>query len=808
MSMPGTSERTEPVSFLNSLLILLVGDMAVLLVFLGIVSHGRPTAGVMLLLGSAVPFMAVAVLRPHLARYAIRFVRRTGLGSGSHIDTAAAGVAMGIGAAIVVLGLTFASVGASGADNRVKAQLGPIDELVEVPPSVLFTTAGNALMEALSQPELRLLVDADPLTIGRTSAALVRPASDAVAVQLLELDTERASHFGGLATDTGVSGKTVAPGHALITRDLAATLKLRPGSVLPAPFGFIIDGVIKRVGIAGLATPAGGTVPNIIVGPGTLNRLLAAGWTAPVHMGFALSNTGGVVDAQSFSVRLTEGIRQSLAAANDQGGTEVVFGDDPVAPGLDRVVVQPVKAMLYRAEAARVDRVATDLRRVSWLAVLTGTSLVSLTVAFSVAGRRRQSAALRTAGLSGSASAAVTTMSIWLTSLVLVWAGAMVGASMGWLLAPVTVMQVISALTFSGGLLSVVVTLVAGALSMKSARASAVEARAPRAPKVQWAKAGLLTRLSVRPLGNANVGALGLLAAAAIVVAAGTSGAAVMSRSPIFAGTAGTVSVDSFDNSISAQNIIAVVGGGVDIAELGVLPVDVGPPFTGVTLIGAAPGWSAQAPTLTHGSRPWSDVLSTPGLAVLSSDLLAAPELTGRKVGDTITVRDRTTGRPVPMTLAGVVNASVAPSTMWTSTATLTNVAAGGRVSARFVLQPPQPQRVAMVLRAALAGRPATVVTTTEETRTQWPTARHMHDAERHIVGAIWLLGVLGVAVAAMRRARQRMEELQSWQSMGAHRMKARAVLAEMAVLMAAGVALGWCVGVIYANFVGGVGYP
>ena len=198
MSMPGTSERTEPVSFLNSLLILLVGDLAVLLVFLGIVSHGRPTAGVMLLLGSAVPFMAVAVLRPHLARYAIRFVRRTGLGSGSHIDTAAAGVAMGIGAAIVVLGLTFASVGASGADNRVKAQLGPIDELVEVPPSVSFTTAGNALMEALSQPELRLLVDADPLTIGRTSAALVRPASDAVAVQLLELDTERASHFGGV----------------------------------------------------------------------------------------------------------------------------------------------------------------------------------------------------------------------------------------------------------------------------------------------------------------------------------------------------------------------------------------------------------------------------------------------------------------------------------------------------------------------------------------------------------------------------------------------------------------------------------
>ena len=803
MSMPATSERTEPVSFLNSLLILLVGDLAVLLVFLGLVSRGGWSAGVMLLVGSAVPFTAVALLRPHLARFAIRFVRRTGRsGRVGHIDvdTVAAGVVTGIGAAIVALGLTFGSVGASGADSRVRAQLGPIDELVEVPPAVLFTTAGNALMQALSQPELRLLIDADPLTIGRTSAALARPATDAVAVQLLELDTERASQFGGVAADTGLSGVTVAPGHALITRDLAATLKLRTGSVLPAPFGFIIDGVIKRVGIAGLATPAGATVPNIIVGPGTLNRLVAAGWKAPVHMGFALSNAGGVVDAQALSVRLTEGIRQSLATTNDQGGTELVFGDEPVASGLDRVVVQPVKAMLYRAEAARVHRVASELRRASWLAVLTGVWLASLTVVFSVATRRRESASLRTAGLSGSASAAVTTMSIWLAGLIPLWVGAMVGAFISWVFAPVAIVHIISALTFSVGLLSVVVTLVAGVLAMVSVRTSRpVGARG--AQPARWAKAGLLTRLSVSPLGHANAGAMSLLAAAAIVVAAGTSGATVVSRSLISAGTARTVTVDSSDNTISAQNITDVVGGGVDIAQLGVLPVDVGPPFTGVTLIGAAPLWSEQAPTLSHGSRPWSEVLSTPKLAVLSSDLLASPELIGKKVGDTITVRDRTTGRPVRVMLAGVVNASVAPFMVWTSTATLTDVAAGGRVPVRFVLQPPQPRQVATALRTALAGQSATVLTTTEESGAQWPTARHMHNAERYIVAAIWLLGALGVAVAALRRARQRTVELRSLRSIAANRMIVSAVLTEMAVLVGSGVALGLVVGgVIHAN--------
>lgn len=796
MSMPATSERTEAVSFLNSLLILLVGDLAVLLVFLGLVSRGGWSAGMMLLVGSAVPFMAVALLRPHLLRFAIRFVRRS---SGA---PTAADVAMGVGAAIVALGLAFGSVGASGADSRVRAQLGPIDELVEVPPSVLLTAAGNALMQALSQPELRLLIDADPLTIGRTSAALARPATDAVAVQLLELDTERASHFGGVPADTGFSGITVGPGHALITRDLASTLKLRTGSALPAPFGFIIDGVIERVGIAGLATPAGDTVPNIIVGPGTLNRLVAAGWKAPITMGFALSNAGGVVDARALSVRLTEGIRQSLATTNDQGGTELVFGDEPVASGLDRVVVQPVKTMLYRAEAARVHRVANNLRRASWLAVLTGISLAAVAVAFSVASRRRQSASLRNAGLSGSGSAAVTTMSIWLAALIPLLAGAMVGALIGWAFAPVAISKIISALIFSVGLLSVMVTLVAGLLTMVAVRPSrSGGARGTRGAKpTRLARAGLLTRLSLSPLATANGAAVSLLAAAAIVVAAGTSGATVVSRSLNSVSTAQTLMVDSFNNSISAQSITDVVGSSSDIAQLGVLLVDVGPPFTGVTLIGAAPQWSTQAPTLSHGPQQWSEVLSTPGLAVFSSDLLASAELIGKKVGDTITVRDRITGHSVSVTLAGVVDASVASSTVWTSAATLTDVAAGGQVPARFVLQPRQPRQVVTALRTALAGRSATVTTSAEETGAQWPTARQMHNAARHIVRAIWLLGALGVAVTALRRAGQHKMELQSLRSTRAHRMMVSAVLTELAVLVVSGMALGGLIGVIYAK--------
>ena len=76
MSMPATSERTEAVSFLNSLLILLVGDLAVLLVFLGLVSKGGWSAGVMLLVGSTVPFIAVGLLRPHLPRARSGRVRR------------------------------------------------------------------------------------------------------------------------------------------------------------------------------------------------------------------------------------------------------------------------------------------------------------------------------------------------------------------------------------------------------------------------------------------------------------------------------------------------------------------------------------------------------------------------------------------------------------------------------------------------------------------------------------------------------------------------------------------------------------
>ncbi len=318
----------------------------------------------------------------------------------------------------------------------------------------------------------------------------------------------------------------------------------------------------------------------------------------------------------------------------------------------------------------------------------------------------------------------------------------------------------------------------------------------------RWASAGLMTRLSFGPFEKADIGAVGLMVAVIVVVAGGTSGALVRARSPLSLGNSRTITVESPDNSIGVHDISDVLKDKVAVAELGVLPVDLGPPFTGVTLIGATPDWISQAPMLMSG-KPWVDVLSNPGSAVVSSDLLASPELTGKKVGDIVTLRDRTTGRLLPVVMAGVVDGSVAASTVWTNRATLTDLAAGGRVPVRFVLQPPHTKQVAVAIRQALGGRSVVVTTAAEAAgAARWSTARHIHDAGGHIVGGMWILGTLGVAVTVLRRAWRRMEELQSLRSVGAHRAIVGAVRRELLGLTGTGVVCGFLLGGIHAQLV------
>jgi putative ABC transport system permease protein len=179
-------------------------------------------------------------------------------------------------------------------------QLGPIDEIVEVPDSSTATTIEQRLAE-INDPRVE---DVMSFTATRSSVAaqgsgerLAEPRS-----QVIELDFEEAAGFGGDQAITGIEGPTPGSGEAVVTQDLADTLQVGQGdTVIAYLYGSTVELEIDRIipveGIAGYSTGFESTSPNAFVAPGTIGDETAGvvpKGVPPPSTIIAVSNRGGV----------------------------------------------------------------------------------------------------------------------------------------------------------------------------------------------------------------------------------------------------------------------------------------------------------------------------------------------------------------------------------------------------------------------------------------------------------------------------------------------------------------------------------
>jgi hypothetical protein len=267
----------------------------------------------------SLPFAYVLVARPTLRTFALRnSVRRRS-------QTALVLFGVVIATAVVTsAGVVGDSLRASVRRSSV-TQLGPVDE--EVLASGLASgapveTAVKGSAPARSVSTLPLLT-LSTTVVGRDFVARVAQA------QIIEVDFARAAGFGGDPGATGISGATPAGDQAEIGADLANALSLVPGHKISVEaYGktrtFVIDRVLPRLGIAGLApvTETTGSLSlNLFVPPGTIASMVRAGHgitgpAQPVSV-LAISNGSGSFDSHRSAV-VAAGLRAATGGLGAQ----------------------------------------------------------------------------------------------------------------------------------------------------------------------------------------------------------------------------------------------------------------------------------------------------------------------------------------------------------------------------------------------------------------------------------------------------------------------------------------------------------
>ncbi len=242
---------------------------------------------------ASLPFLFVLARKPVLRRLALRnAVRRPR-------ETALVILGSLLGTAIMTGSFVVGDTFNSSIRRMAYEQLGPVDEIV----SANGLAAGAMLESRLSGLRDPNVDGTLALTSTSASAAsTTAPVRAAPKAQLLETDFAAARGFGGDPHATGMSGPTPGPGEAVIGRDLARTLQLKPGDAIDAfAYGVRLPlrvvRVLPKLGLAGYWTGDETASNNVFVGPGTIAGVFArsaAPNAAPPQSVVLVSNTGGV----------------------------------------------------------------------------------------------------------------------------------------------------------------------------------------------------------------------------------------------------------------------------------------------------------------------------------------------------------------------------------------------------------------------------------------------------------------------------------------------------------------------------------
>lgn len=223
--------------------------------------------------------------------------------------------------------------------SAVRNQLGPIDEIVEVPDAEVAGRLEQGIAD-LNDPRIDGVVSLVSAEASFSSDASGDPLAEPEG-RMLELDFDGGRNFGSDPAITGIEGATPTGDGAVLGVDLAERLGVGAGDEVTAflygkELTLRVTGLLPRTGIAGFWLGFESTSPNAFVAPGTIADLAtdAPGGSNPPTTTVLVSNRGGVEDSGDGSVavkgliedeigstglRVEEVKRRGLDNADEQG---------------------------------------------------------------------------------------------------------------------------------------------------------------------------------------------------------------------------------------------------------------------------------------------------------------------------------------------------------------------------------------------------------------------------------------------------------------------------------------------------------
>ena len=357
----------------------------------------------------SLPFVVAMVARPVWRRLALRNAWRRPR------ETLFVVLGSLLGTAIITSSFVVGETLEASIRRSAFTQLGPVDEVVQVADGAALAAAGRAL-EALDSPDVdgvlpAVVLDATVTRPGPTPRAEPR-------AQVVEVDFAAGRAFGGEADATGLSGRTPAPGRAVLGEDLARTLDAEAGDTVEVlAYGrkrsMTVDRVLPRLGLAGLHRGFGSESPNLFVAPGTAAALAAdppAGAAPPTSL-LLVSNLGGVLEGSPRTARVTQQLGRALAG--------------------QRAAVSPVKRDLLRNADDAGAQFTELFTAIGFFSVLAGVLLVVNIFVMLAQERRGELGMLRAVGLRRSALVASFSLEGWIYALAAAAAGVVVGLGVG-----------------------------------------------------------------------------------------------------------------------------------------------------------------------------------------------------------------------------------------------------------------------------------------------------------------------------------------------------------------------------------------
>lgn len=277
--------------------------------------------------------VVIAAMQPMLRRLSFRDATRRPRETALVIAGSLLGTALITGSFIV--GDTLDS----SIRSAVRNQLGPIDEIVEVPDADVAERLEQGIAD-LNDPRIDGVVSLVSVEASFSSDASGDPLAEPEG-RMLELDFDEGRNFGSDPAITGIEGATPTGDGAVLGVDLAGRLGVVAGDEVTAflygkELTLKVTGLLPRTGIAGFWLGFESTSANAFVAPGTIAGLAADApeGANPPATTVAVSNRGGVEDSGDLSVavkgliedeigstglRVEEVKRRSLDNADEQG---------------------------------------------------------------------------------------------------------------------------------------------------------------------------------------------------------------------------------------------------------------------------------------------------------------------------------------------------------------------------------------------------------------------------------------------------------------------------------------------------------